>query len=56
MIRHVRRISINIRNMVRCFVVLLRLMRVAFGELNEFLTIGVIIPNFYTKTKYSSYA
>jgi hypothetical protein len=41
MIRHVRRISFNIRNMVSCFVVLLYLMRVAFGELDEFLTIGI---------------
>jgi hypothetical protein len=39
--RHVRRISINIRNMVSYFVVLLHLMRVAFGELYEFLTIVV---------------
>jgi hypothetical protein len=41
MIRHVRSFSINIRNMVYCFVVLLHLMRVAFGELDEFLTIVV---------------
>jgi hypothetical protein len=41
MIRHVRSISINIRNIVSCFVVLLHLMRVAFGELDEFSTIVV---------------
>jgi hypothetical protein len=41
MIMHVRRISINIANMVSCFDILLHLMRVAFGELDEFLTIVV---------------
>jgi hypothetical protein len=41
MIRYVRSISIKIRNMVSCFVVLFHLMRVAFGELYEFLTIVV---------------
>jgi hypothetical protein len=41
MIRHVRSISINIRNMISFFVVLLHLMRVVFGELDELLTIVV---------------
>jgi hypothetical protein len=41
MIRHIRSISINIKNMVSCFVVLVHLMRVAFVELDEFLTIVV---------------
>jgi hypothetical protein len=41
MIRHVRSISINIRKMVSCFVILFHLMRVAFGELDEFLTVVV---------------
>jgi hypothetical protein len=44
MIRHVRIISIKIRSigdMVSCFVVLLHLVRVAFGELNELFAIVV---------------
>jgi hypothetical protein len=40
-IRHVRSISINIGKMVSCFVVLLHLMSVAFGELDKLLTIVV---------------
>jgi hypothetical protein len=38
---HVRRASINIINMVSCFVVLFHLMRVGSSELDEFLTIAV---------------
>jgi hypothetical protein len=41
MIRHVRSININNRNMVSCFIVLLHLMSVDFSELDEFLTIVV---------------
>jgi hypothetical protein len=43
-IRHVRSISINIRSMrgmVSCFVVLLHLVRVGFGELDELFAIVV---------------
>jgi hypothetical protein len=41
MIRYVRHISINIRNIVSYFDILFHLMRVVFGELDEFLTIVV---------------
>jgi hypothetical protein len=41
MIRHIRSVSMDIRNMVSYFIVLLHLMRVTFGELDEFLTIVV---------------
>jgi hypothetical protein len=41
MIIHVGSISINIGKVVSCFVILLHLMRVGFGELDEFLTVVV---------------